>query len=219
MTANLSYGQLLLRTAQLERELLNYVRREKTFNQERRRAELRHFKRAQHLIRINAELHKEIAKLKDGKSDDFLQASENLHDRIKELNCLYNISKAVAEPYFTLSYILRKILNLVPPAFQYPEITCARIALNRHYQIKTENFRDTQWKLSKELIVNNERIGTFEVCYLEKKPDLTQGPFPTESIPLVAAIAESISQIIEREWIEVDIRRFRNRIEELVSPK
>ena len=219
MTANLSYGQLLIRTAQLERELLQYVRREKAFNQERRLAEQRHFKRTQNLIKINEELNREIVKLKDGEGDDLWLVSINLRERIKELNCLYNISRAVAEPYFTLSYILRKIIDLVPPAFQYPEITCVRITLNRHYQIKTENFRDTQWKLSRELIVNNERIGTFEVCYLEEKPDLTQGPFHREGIQLVAAIAESISQIIEREWIEVDIRRFRNRIEELVSQK
>lgn len=219
MAEKLSYDQLQTRTALLEREVLEYVRKEKAFNQERHLVEFSHFKRTLNLIKINEALNAEIAKLKGRAKDNLAQISDDLKERIKELNCLYNVSSLKAEPYFTLSYILKKIVDLVPPAFQYPEITCARIVLNRHYQIKTDNFRNTRWKMSKEIMVNQERIGTIEVCYLEKMPDLAEGPFHQEGVQLLSAIAESVAQIIERDWVEVDIRKCRNRIEELVRQK
>ena len=49
------------------------------------------------------------------------------------------------------------------------------------------------------IMVNNERIGTLEVCYLSKKRELEEGLFLKEVKNLIAAIAESIAQIVERE--------------------
>jgi hypothetical protein len=116
-----------------------------------------------------------------------------------------------------LDTILQAVIDFIPPAFQYPEITCARIVFNRYYEFTTKNFKDTRWKLTHEIMVNNERIGTLEVCYLEEKPALDEGPFHREAIKLIGAIAESIVKIVEREWAEVEIRKHRNRVEKLIK--
>ena len=52
----------------------------------------------------------------------------NLYERIKELNCLYGLSEVVEKPNISLERILYEIVNLFPPSWQYPDITCAQIS-------------------------------------------------------------------------------------------
>ena len=114
--------------------------------------------------------------------------------------------------------ILQTVADFIPPAFQYPDITCARIVFNQ-YEFTTKNYQDTKWKLSQEIRVNNERIGVLEVGCLEKKSALEKAPFLDEEKQLMTAISESIAQIVEREWAEIEIRKCRNRVEELIKRK
>ena len=65
--------------------------------------------------------------------------------------------------------------------------------------------------------MNNERIGALEICYLEEKPELEEGSFIEETKNLITSIAESIAQIVEREWAEIEIRKCRNKIEEILK--
>ena len=64
--------------------------------------------------------------------------------------------------------------------------------------------------------VNNEWIGTLEVCYLEEKPELDEGPFLKEAKNLINAVAENIAKIIEREEAEAEIRKHQDHIEALI---
>jgi len=122
------------------------------------------------------------------------------------LNCLYDISKFRDAADFSLDAVLHAVVDFIPPAIQYPEITCARLIFGG-YEVKTKNFKDTRWKLSREITVNNKWIGTLEVCYLEEKPELDEGPFLEEAKNLIIAVAESIVKIIECEEAEADIRK------------
>jgi hypothetical protein len=65
--------------------------------------------------------------------------------------------------------------------------------------------------------VNNKRIGALEVYYLEEKQDLEEEPFSEETKNLIASIAESIAQIVERDWAEIEIRKCRQKIEETLK--
>ncbi|MGD9174570.1 MAG: hypothetical protein PVF29_10435 [Desulfobacterales bacterium] len=112
--------------------------------------------------------------------------------------------------------ILQEVVDFIPPAIDYPEITCARFKLNR-YEFTTKNFKDTQWKLSQEIKANNERIGTLEVCYLIEKHELEKEPFHKELKNLISAIAESIAQIVELDWAEIEFRKQRNPVEKLIK--
>ena len=81
----------------------------------------------------------------------------------------------------------------------------------------TKNFLDTNWKQSFSITVHNKRIGILEVCHLEEKPEFEKGRFLEEEKNLISAIAESIARIVEREWAEAEIRKCRNKIEELIK--
>jgi len=55
--------------------------------------------------------------------------THDLGERVKELNCLYGIANLVEQQDVSLEEILQGTVNLIPPSWQYPEITCARIII------------------------------------------------------------------------------------------
>ena len=191
MTGKPIYEDLERRIKQLESEILEYQQTNKV---------------------LNEDLTREIKKRKRVEKE-LKQVSFNLGERIKELNCLYSISKLRERTDFSLEDILQAIVDLIPPAWQYPEITCARIVFD-DYEFLTNNFKNTRWKLTRHIMVYSERIGTLEVCYLEEKLEIDEGPFLKEERNLIDAVAERIAKFIEREWAEDEIRKHRNRDEE-----
>ena len=139
-----------------------------------------------------------------------------LNQRIKELNCLYAISDLVEKEDISLEDIFQGMVDLIPPAWQYPDITCARITLEDQ-EFKTDNFQETIWKQWGDVIVYDKPMGTLEVCYLEERPEQEEGPFTEEERNLLNAIRERLGRIIERKQtghalIESE-RRFRDLIE------
>lgn len=128
--------------------------------------------------------------------------THDLGKRVKELNCLYAISSLVEEPSIPLEEILKDVVDLLPPAWQYPEIACARIVLGDN-EFKTKNFEVTTWRQVSDIVVHGEPSGTVEVCYLEEGPTdgktwEDEGPFVQEERALINAIAEQLGKIIER---------------------
>jgi two-component system NtrC family sensor kinase len=120
-----------------------------------------------------------------------------VHERVKELTCLYGISQLAIRPDLSLEGILTEIVNLLPPAWQYPKITQARIIFDGTV-CQTTGFIDRQWNQSADIIVNGVKRGFVQVVYTEFKPTIDEGPFLTEERKLITAIARQVSVIIER---------------------
>jgi hypothetical protein len=213
MAEKLTYSELEHKIKKLEKEALEYLHKEREFNADRKLVDYGHLKRTISLMKINDELNKEIKEIKSADKKEFEQISHKLRERIKELNCLYDISSFRESTDFSLDSLLQEMVDFIPPACQHPEITCARIILDG-YEFKTKNFLDTK---SFSITVHNKQIGILEVCRLEKKPELEKGLFLEEEKSLIGAIVESISRIIEREWAEAEIRKCRKKIEEFIK--
>ncbi|MGB3093590.1 MAG: PAS domain S-box protein [Candidatus Zixiibacteriota bacterium] len=140
--------------------------------------------------------------------------THDLGERLKELKCLYDISKLAGRQSISLKEILQETVDLIPTAWQYPEITCSRVIL-KGQTFKTNNFKETTWKQSCDIVVHGERIGTLEVCYLEEKPESDEGPFLKEERNLINAIAERMGKIIERIRAEEALRESEERYRDL----
>jgi hypothetical protein len=95
------------------------------------------------------------------------QVREALQGRVKGLNCLYGISKLVEKHEHALAEILQGTVDLMPTAWQYAEIACARIAFDRE-EFTTENFRGTPWKLACDITIHGASVGIVEVYYTEE---------------------------------------------------
>jgi hypothetical protein len=216
MAGKPTYNELEQKNKHLEIEVLEYLRKAKELNKKRKVTERSHIRRTIGLMHIIEELDIEIKKLKRSAAEELGLVSHRLQERIKELNCLYDISSFRDATDFSLDSVLQAVIDFIPPAIQYPEITCARLIFG-DYAIKTKNFRDTKWKISCEIAVTDKWIGTLEVCYLEEKPELEEGPFLKEAKNLINSVAENIAKIIEREEAEDEIRKHQDNIEALIK--
>ncbi len=139
-----------------------------------------------------------------------------LNERVKELSCLYSIAEIVEMPGISLDGILQQVVGVIPPAWQYPEITCARISLNDR-EFATANFKPTQWQISSNIIVHNKISGCVQVCYFQERPESCEGPFLKEERQLIDAVAERLGQTIERKQADEKLReseaKFRSFVE------
>ena len=216
MATKPTYNELERKIKQLEKEILEYIRKAKELDKKRKVTERSHIRRTISLMHINEELNREIKELKRSDTEELWLVSHRNRERIKELNSLYDISRFRDITDLSLDAVLQAVVDFIPPAIQYPEITCARLIYGG-YEVTTKNFKNTRLKLSREITVNNEWIGTLEVCYLEEKPEIDEGPFLKEAKNLINAVAENIEKIIEREEAEAAIRKHEDHIEALIK--
>lgn len=196
----------------LKSEIIEYVCREKAFTRQMQQAENGHMRRTISLMGIIDALRDEIRLLRHANKDKLQQVSDDLDYRIRELKTLYDICRLRSGPNFSLDHILQAVVDFIPSAIPYPENAGVRI-LFEHHAYATDDFKDTRWKYSHEIKFNHDCIGVLEICYMEEMA------FQTETKKLISAIAESIAQIVEREWAEMEIRKGRARIEELLDQK
>ena len=131
--------------------------------------------------------------------------THDLGERVKELNCLFGIANLVEQQDISLEEILQGTVDLIPPSWQYPEITCARIIIQDR-EWKTKNFQETIWKQTGDIKVHGELSGNLEVYYLEEKPEIDEGPFHREERNLINAITGLTGRIVERKQAEEALR-------------
>lgn len=146
------------------------------------------------------------------------RAEFNLEERLKELTCLFVISELVANPAINLDEILKGIVGLIPDAWQYPEITRARITFDDK-EFETDNFKVTEWKQSSDIKVEGKKRGALDVYYLKEKPEIDEGPFLKEERHLIDSLVATIGEVAEHKKTEEDLRKHREHLEELVEER
>ncbi len=128
-------------------------------------------------------------------------AKAALTERVKELTCLYGMAQIASQPDMSLEEIIQGIVELLPPAWQYPEIAFARIILDE-ISYTTQGFRECSQKQTAEIIAGDVPKGVVELVYVEEKPDLDEGPFLKEERNLINAVARQVALVIERKQTE-----------------
>jgi signal transduction histidine kinase len=119
-------------------------------------------------------------------------AEKALRERVKELSCLYGIARIVARYDQQLPEILQEIVDLLPMAWQYPEITCARVVLDGQVY-SSSRFKAGPHSLKAPVMVSGQDRGTVEVCYRKKGAELPNGAFLEEEKKLIEAVAREVA--------------------------
>jgi pyruvate,water dikinase len=124
-----------------------------------------------------------------------------LHERAKELNCLYQVDEILHREPDDLTKLAQDFLAALPPGWQYPEACQARIQLADQEHV-TPGYQDSPWKLTTQILVEGERKGELEISYTKKFPPADEGPFLKEERRLISAIAERIAHWVSQRRLE-----------------
>lgn len=149
------------------------------------------------------------AKTKAGKmhgAEIILQKkTRELQERVKELDCLYGISRFIERPGISIPEILQGAVNALPKAWQYPRITSARIVFDT-LTVTSKSFRETPWIQSQSIKVRGKTVGRVDIAYLEIAPASDEGPFLQEERNLLDEVADRLGRVIERMRAEEELR-------------
>lgn len=137
-------------------------------------------------------------------------AHASLRERIKELTCLYSLAQ-IAEGRMQLGDILQGVVEHLPPAWQYPEATAARIVYDGCPYIAGD-FEKCVDRQSADLVVKQRKRGTIEVGYTREQPELDEGPFLREERSLIDTVACQVANLIERREAAEERRRLQDQL-------
>ncbi|MDM8535769.1 MASE3 domain-containing protein [Desulfobacterales bacterium HSG17] len=132
--------------------------------------------------------------------------THELGERVKELNCLYNISRLFQNTQMPNDEFFQEIVNIISSSWQYPDAVCARIIF-QNQEFKTNDFIVTEWRQACDIIIDECPEGMVEVFYKEKKPESDEGPFLKEERSLISSIAEQLGNIIVFKRAEDALKR------------
>ncbi len=123
------------------------------------------------------------------------QRRNELSKRLRELNCLYDISRLAEEPEISIDRFVKSVVALMPGGWEYPDITRVRITLHDQ-EFTSEDYHPSTWRQASDILVGGEAIGQVEVVYIEPRPERDEGPFLSEERHLLNAIAERLGNIV-----------------------
>ncbi|NLX14510.1 MAG: sensor histidine kinase [Phycisphaerales bacterium] len=134
-----------------------------------------------------------------------------LGERVKELTCLYRLARLAECSGSPLSEILQDAVELLPPAWRYPEWTAGRIVFDGQAYV-TAGFREDGRVQSAPIWINGHRRGRIEIVYLGDPPAEQGDPFLKEEHNLLDAVARQLALIIERRQSEEDRLRLQDQL-------
>lgn len=131
------------------------------------------------------------------------RAQYYLRERIKELTCLYEITKILQQPNVSIDTSMNKIIPSIIVAFQFPDIVMVRLQIDGKISTSKE-FIETPDKIYSEITVGEVSRGILEVFHKAPHYKKDEVFFLDEEQALINAISRQISLMLEKERIEKD---------------
>jgi pyruvate, water dikinase len=128
-------------------------------------------------------------------TESFDKLIDSLEERVKELNCLYEIEEILNHSGASIEDALAQIVKIIPNGFQHADICRAKIVY-RDAEFFSDDFSESIWSISADITMQQRPVGSIYVYYLEEKPELEVGPFFTEEKRLLNTIAERLGHYI-----------------------
>lgn len=133
-------------------------------------------------------------------SDRDAQAA--LRERVKELSCLYSISQLAQQTDVSLKEILMEVVDILPPAFQFPEYAASKIVFDDEEYV-SPHYRNVTPSIKADIVAKGVQRGFVEVNYVQNGKNtedeiLDEEPFLAEEYNLINGVAKQLSLIVER---------------------
>ena len=128
-----------------------------------------------------------------------------LAERLKEMRCLYGLLDLAQNHPLSTTEFLEQAVQLLPPAFQYPEAISAMIEY-KGAQFLSGQSQTNPPNLCAEIKNNGKACGFVKVSYCSPFPEAYEGPFLKEERHLLNAFCFELSQSLERRQVDEELR-------------
>ncbi|MFB3894110.1 MAG: helix-turn-helix transcriptional regulator [Phycisphaerae bacterium] len=128
-----------------------------------------------------------------------------LRERIKELDCLYTISRLRERHHGSRDRFLQSVVDCLPASFQFPQHACARIKYGDH-QYVSQGFHESRWRIAAAVNADGRPVGVVEVFYRAIRPSPADGPFLREEEALMRGVAEHVGAMLMHIKAEEDLQ-------------
>ncbi|SFH66962.1 His Kinase A (phospho-acceptor) domain-containing protein [Tindallia magadiensis] len=118
-------------------------------------------------------------------------------ERVKELKCLYEISRLASLTEEGKGDILQKIAGLLPESMQFPEIASARITVDQQV-FQNDDFKESQRCLSAPITTEEKQRGQLEVFYAAEHRIYDDDLFLSEEKKLIQMVSQQIATLLEK---------------------
>lgn len=120
-----------------------------------------------------------------------------LRERVKELTCLYGMAQVMGRSGLNLPETMQATVELLPPAWQFPEFAGARIVLDGREYV-AGSIDPPEHVQTSPLLVDGTRRGQVEVIYSRRISPEVSAPFLLEEQKLIDIVAQEVSMLVER---------------------
>lgn len=152
---------------------------------------------------VNGFLNKRL----EGELDQSRDLEAVLCERVKELECLYDLSLLLDTPGITLDEILQGSVELLANAIQYPQWGQVRLTIDQHVYVAPRGQQGESIVQIREKIRSGQAVsGYLEVGYLHSSPKLHPLEFLPEEQRLLRVVANRLSSTLSRRRVEKALR-------------
>jgi len=136
-----------------------------------------------------------------------------LKERVKELKCLYELSKISWEADKDLKTILSKTLTILPHAMRYPDVAEVSITVDKQVY-STPGFTKHKQAITSPLIEGKTKYGHVTVGYkISSKASHSKHQFLQEEKKLLKIVASQLSRYIKRASVEAEKKTLQIQLE------
>ncbi|HDP95130.1 MAG TPA: response regulator [Candidatus Aminicenantes bacterium] len=129
-----------------------------------------------------------------------LAYTHELSQRVREIDCLNRIARMKCGGKTPCHVVMQNIVDIIPSAFQHPQKTCVRLEIEDHV-FQSESFKQTPWKISTPIRLDNHVAGRLSVFMRERVPPLSRKPFLPAEKNVIKSIAAEIALIVKsKKW-------------------
>ncbi|MDO8606574.1 MAG: diguanylate cyclase [Phaeospirillum sp.] len=141
--------------------------------------------------------------------DEALEANRQLERRMRQINCLYGVSRTLESPELPLQVAMEEAVTLIPSAWLRPEtigvrLTCLNGLLPGGY-VQTKGFEETPWRLEAQVFAGSHPAGRIEICWPESRPAEGSEAFASSERELVRELARRVGQALERACVQKEL--------------
>ena len=140
----------------------------------------------------------------------------DLNERVKELTALHQLARIQQQEGADIPSVVHELASLLPQAFQYPEMTAARIRLGP-LEAMTPGFTASPSHLQTAFMTADGQTGSIEVGYIQGLPRDLNSSFLPERRTLINTMADMLRTFYDRKQAEEALRLSESRYRAVVE--